>query len=73
MPHMFRQDKFKFDINIVIHSHVTHELVKSEIHVSVNKTETAFWRENGRLHGRLTWEWAIRPKYCCAWHHAAYV
>ena len=36
-------------------------------------SETAFWRENGRFHGRITWEWAIRPKYCCAWHHAAYV
>jgi len=34
MPHMLWQDKIKIDINIVIHSHVTHELVKSEIHVS---------------------------------------
>ena len=73
MPHMFRQDEFKFNINIVIHSHVTHELVKSEIHVSVKTRETAFWRENGRFHGRITCGWAIRPKYFGVWHHATYV
>ena len=31
MPHMFRQNKFKFDMNIVIHSHATRKAVKSEI------------------------------------------
>ena len=59
MPHMLRQDKIKFDINSAIHSHVTHELVKSEIHVSVKKTETAFRRQNGHFYGQIAYECAI--------------